>query len=266
MAVHRAAADGFTNNADGYVRGRPDYPPILDQWLRDALGLSPGRIAVDLGAGTGKFIPRLRTTGATVIAVEPVDAMRARLAVTYPDVDARGGTADAMPLADASVDAVVCAQAFHWFATETALAEIARVLKPGGVLALVWNVRDESVAWMRRATEIIAPYEGDAPRFAKGDWRHVFPAAGFAPLEETRFRHVHAGPPEQVVVDRFLSVSFIAALPAAERDAVAARLRGLIADDPALQGKASIEAPYETVAFRVRRLASRAVAARLRQS
>jgi SAM-dependent methyltransferase len=254
--VHRAASQGFTDNADGYARGRPDYPVALDDWLRDAVGLGPGRVAVDLGAGTGKFVPRLAATGADVVAIEPVDAMRAQLARAFPAIDARPGTADAMPLADASVDAVVCAQAFHWFATAPAVSEIARVLKPGGVLALVWNVRDESVPWVERVTGLMTPYEGDTPRYYKGDWRRVFPAPGFGPLDCARFPHVHAGAPEQVIVDRFLSVSFIAPLPADERARFEAALRALIADEPALTGREIVEMPYETVAFHARRMVS----------
>lgn len=248
--IHSAAAQGYAAEAGTYERGRPDYPPALDHWLREAVSLGPGATVVDLGAGTGKFVPRLMTTGATVIAVEPVDAMRARLAAAFPTIDARVGAADAMPVDTASIDAVVCAQAFHWFATSAALQEIARVLKPGGTLALVWNVRDESVAWVRRLTTLIEPYEGDTPRYHKGDWRKAFPAVGFGPLEATRFRHRHVGTPEQVVVDRFLSVSFIAALDAATRAAVAASLRDFVATEPELAGRESIEMPYETVAFR----------------
>ena len=179
-SVHQAAASGFAATADVYARGRPDYPAALDAWLRDRVGLAPDRIAVDLGAGTGKFIPRLASTGAALIAVEPVDAMRSELARRFPHVDARAGTADALPLDGASLDAVVCAQAFHWFATPDAVAEIARVLRPGGILALVWNVRDESLPWVRRLTGLFSDYEGDAPRFHKGDWRRVFPAPASA--------------------------------------------------------------------------------------
>lgn len=250
MPTRHAAVLGFAANAEGYARGRPDYPAAIDRWLRDAAGLGPDTTVVDLGAGTGKFVPRLMTTGARIIAVEPAAAMLARLAVDFPQVDARTGSAEAMPLDDASVDAVVCAQAFHWFATPAAMAEIARVVKPGGVLALIWNVRDEAVDWVRRLTAIAMPYEGDAPRYYKGDWRAVFPAAGFGPLDASRFAHEHVGTPEQVIVDRFLSVSFIAALPADERAVVEGRLRRLIAEEPTLARRETIAFPYETVAFR----------------
>jgi SAM-dependent methyltransferase len=252
-AVHPAAVVGFGSDAAAYARGRPDYPVALDGWLRGPVGLGEGKVAVDLGAGTGKFLPRLTATGARVVAVEPVGAMRARLRIDFPQVACLDGAAESLPLDDAAIDAVVCAQAFHWFATEAAVAEIARVVKPGGVLALVWNVRDESVPWVKRLTGLVAPYEGDVPRYYKGTWRRVFPAPGFGPLEEAHFPHTHRGTPQEVVVDRFLSVSFIAALPEADRLGVEAQLRALIADEPTLAGRDRIEMPYETIAFVARR-------------
>jgi SAM-dependent methyltransferase len=252
-AIHPAAACGFDAQAQAYARGRPDYPPALDAWLRDTLGLHAGRSVVDLGAGTGKFVPRLLATGARVTAIEPVAAMRAVLQADWPDVPALAGTAEAIPLPAASVDAVVCAQAFHWFANPTALAEIRRVLRPGGRLGLVWNVRDERVPWVARLTELVRPHEGDAPRYHRGDWRRLFPFEGFGPLHEAHFAHGHTGTPEQVIVERFLSVSFIAALPPAEHQAVAAQLRALIAGEPALAGHAAVTFPYDTAAFCCRR-------------
>jgi ubiquinone/menaquinone biosynthesis C-methylase UbiE len=95
----------------------------------------------------------------------------------YPDIEAKKGSAEKIPLADASVDAIVCAQAFHWFATPEALAEIYRVLKSGGALGLIWNVRDERVAWVAALTEIMKPF-GDTPRYHTQIWRRLFPAAG----------------------------------------------------------------------------------------
>ena len=244
QAVHGAAQQGFSSQALAYDRGRPDYPSELSAWLTQALRLGPGTIALDLGAGTGKFTRRLLSTGAHVTAIEPVDAMRAQLLSNLPGVTAIAATAQSMPLADASVDGVVCAQAFHWFATGEALREIGRVLRPGGRLGLVWNVRDESHDWVAAITHILSAYEGETPRFRSGAWRPLFPNELFSDLQETLLPYRHVGSPD--IVDRVLSVSFIAALPAAERARVAAQLQSLIATHPQLKGRPTIAFPYLT--------------------
>lgn len=249
MSVHHAAAVGFAAAADRYAAGRPDYPAAVANWLRNDLALAPGATVVDLGAGTGKFLPALRNTGAALVAVEPVAAMRARIETEQPDVTVLGGTAQAIALPDASVDVVVCAQAFHWFASAEALAEIARVLRPGGRLGLIWNVRDASVAWVRRLTAILDEHQGDAPRHESGVWRRSFPAAGFGPLQERAWPHAHVGPAEAVVLDRSLSVSFIAALPPEKRAEVADALHGLVADTPELAKGGTVRFPYVTRAY-----------------
>jgi len=248
-AIHQAAAAGFGAKAATYASGRPDYPPAIVGWLRDHAGARMATTVLDLGAGTGKFTPNLIATGATVIAVEPVDAMRQTLLEKLPDVDARAGAADSIPLAEESVDVVVCAQAFHWFATRDALVEIARVLRPGGRLALIWNVRDERVAWVRALTDIMSPHEGDAPRYHTGAWRKPFADSPFGPLTETVLPHVHRGRPEAVIIDRTMSVSFIAALGPDEQDRVRAEVRALIAKTPELCGQAEVTFPYATSAF-----------------
>jgi SAM-dependent methyltransferase len=247
--VHRAALAGFSREAAAYSRGRPDYPQQLSGWLQHALQLGTGKSALDLGAGTGKFTPLLLGTGATVVAIEPVDAMRAQLLRNVPGVTALSATAQAMPLADASVDAVVCAQAFHWFASGEALREIARVLRPGGKLGLVWNLRDESVDWVAAITRIINPYETDTPRFHKGDWRALFPNEQFSDLQETALSYRHHGSAEEVILDRTLSVSFIAALPAAAHAQVRSQLEALIGSHRELKGRATIDFPYQTRAY-----------------
>ncbi len=252
--IHAAAQQGYSREAQTYVRGRPEYPAELLPWLRDDLGISEGSVAVDVGAGTGKFTKLLAETRAQVIAVEPVAAMREQLAKVLPAVAFRVGTADAIPLATASVDALLCAQAFHWFASEAALAEFHRILKPGGRLGLVWNVRDESVDWVAAITEIITPYEGDAPRFHRGDWRKAFAGRYFTPLQMTTLRHQHVGSAQEVILDRCLSTSFIASLPDDEKARVIARLKALIASHPALRGRDTIAFPYRTEAYRGVRL------------
>ena len=251
-SVHRAAAEGFSSGAETYVRGRPDYPPQALDWLRDTLGLGAGKRVVDLGAGTGKFTKVLLATGAHVTAVDPVMPMLDRLRRDVPGADAIAGDAEHIPLASGAVDAVLCAQSFHWFATQAAVAEIRRVLKPDGMFGLIWNQRDESVSWVAELGRIFERYQGDAPRMMSGAWRKVFPAPGFGPLQEVRFAHAHVGPPERVLVDRFMSVSFIAALAKPEREHVVAQIRQLIARTPSLAGHSEVTVPYVTMAFHCR--------------
>jgi SAM-dependent methyltransferase len=251
--LHPAASQGFAKEASAYGRGRPDYPAGIVDWLRGSLDLGPGKRVADVGAGTGKFTKLLAQTGAEVLAVEPVEPMRAAMA-DMAGVRAVAGTAQAIPAGDQSLDAVVCAQAFHWFAGSDVLDEFARVLRPGGHLGLVWNVRDDSVDWVHRITELITPFEGDAPRFYKGDWRKPFPHPAFTPLEETALPYEHVGPPDQVVIDRFMSVSFIAALAEPAKSQVRSQLQELVATHPALRGQAVTRFPYRTLAFHCRRV------------
>lgn len=254
MPLHRAAAEGFSRETATYARGRPEYPPEADAWLRDALGVGPGRAVLEVGAGTGKFTARLAAAGAEVSAVEPSAAMRAACAAAVPGARLHEGAAEALPFADACFDAVVCAQAFHWFANPQALAEFRRVLRPGGRLGLIWNVRDERVDWVAALTHLIAAYEGAAPRYASGAWRKAFPAPGFGPLAAAEFPHGHTGRPEDVVVARVASISFIAALPEETRADVAEAVRALIARYPALRGRDTVTFPYLTAAYWCERL------------
>ncbi|CRM97736.1 putative methyltransferase YcgJ [Pseudomonas sp. 22 E 5] len=252
--VHTSAQQGFSTQAVTYAQGRPDYPRQLTGWLADTLHIDALSSVIDLGAGTGKFTRLLSTLAPTLIAVEPVAAMGAQLTKLLPDVRLVNGTAESIPLPAASADAVVCAQAFHWFSTEAALAEIHRVLKPDGRLGLVWNVRDESVDWVAAITDIITPYEGDTPRFHTGRWREAFTGEYFSEPEMTCFPYSHVGSPQEVIMDRFLSVSFIAALPEASKAVVAAQLQALIDTHPSLKGRDTVAFPYQTQAYVCHRL------------
>ncbi len=247
--IHDAAARGFPEATEAYVRGRPTYPAKAAERLERELHLKPGRIVLDLAAGTGKLTALLVGTGAGVVAVEPVAEMRAVLEQALPGVRALSGTAEAIPLAAGSVDAVTVGQAFHWFRADEALPEIRRVLRSEGGLGLVWNVRDTSVRWVARLSEIMEPHRGDAPTHRTGAWREAFERSTlFGPLGHTKFRHVHHLTPEGVVA-RVASVSFIAALPEPEREGVFAEVRELLANDPQTRGRAEIELPYRTDVF-----------------
>ncbi|MCD7041360.1 MULTISPECIES: class I SAM-dependent methyltransferase [Pseudomonas fluorescens group] len=252
--VHTSAQQGFSTQAVTYAQGRPDYPRQLTGWLAETLRIDAQSSVVDLGAGTGKFTRLLSTLAPTLTAVEPVAAMGAQLRKLLPDVRLVNGTAESIPLPSASADAVVCAQAFHWFSTEAALAEIHRVLKPGGRLGLVWNVRDESVDWVAAITDIITPYEGDTPRFHTGLWREAFNGVYFSAPDVTYFPYNHVGSPQEVIMDRFLSVSFIAALADGPKASVTAQLQALIDTHPALKGRDTVAFPYQTQAYVCHRL------------
>lgn len=251
--IHKAAAEGYAGVADVYARGRPGYPVEAATWLRDVIRLSAGRTVIEIGAGTGKFLPLLLQTGADVVALEPVAGMRAAIEGRFA-VRTLGGAAEDIDLPDASVDAVVCAQSFHWFATAKAVAEFKRVLKPGGVLGLIWNGRDNSLPWVAAMTRIIDRHEGDAPRYQSGRWREAFPADGFVFLGERHARNSHTGSPERVIIDRALSTSFIAALPARQREEIERELRVLIEETPALHDQAEVDLPYDTVMCAYRRV------------
>lgn len=248
MPIH-PKAEAFDTAAPDYVRGRPDYPPGLLDWLTGPMRISADTRVVDLAAGTGKFTRLLTKTGARIIAVEPVAGMRQALHAALPQVEVVEGTATAIPLGDGVAAAVLCAQAFHWFAREEALAEIARVLEPGARLGLVWNVRDDRVPWVARIGAILDSLEADTPRHADGEWRRLFPGRYFGALHETELAHGHTGDPEDVIIARVKSVSFIAALPPDELARVEAEVRAVIDSEPDLRGAREVTFPYVTRAY-----------------
>jgi len=224
MEVHPIAALGFGSSADAYERGRPEYPSAAIGWLAQRVGLGQGMTVADLGAGTGKLSRPLAATGARVIAVEPVADMRGAIG---PGVEAVEGTAEAIPLLGGSADVVTVGQAFHWFDGDAALAEIHRVLRPCGWLALLWNVRRREDTIHVEIESLIEPHLGRVPRHRTGAWRGAFERTDlFGPLEEARFPFVQALDANGLAA-RVGSISAIAALPDDERARVIARARSL---------------------------------------
>lgn len=161
--VHEIASSGFGREAEAYERSRPSYPPDAVAWLVNHLQVRRGSVVADLAAGTGKLTRLLLPTGASVIAVEPVPAMHQVLHRLLPTVPAVAGTAETMPIKSASLDAVCVAQAFHWFDADAAFSELARVLRPGGRVGLVWNARDRDIDWVRRVWAIMDEVDGQRP-------------------------------------------------------------------------------------------------------
>ncbi|AGZ42637.1 class I SAM-dependent methyltransferase [Actinoplanes friuliensis] len=229
-------ATSFGPVAALYERARPPYPREALEWLLP--GGEPR--VVDLGAGTGKLTRQIRDLGLPVTAVEPSDGMRAELARVLPGVTVLAGTAEEIPLPDASADVVLCAQAWHWVDPDRAVPEVARVLSPGGRLGLIWNLRDESVDWVRQLGEII-----DSREMRRDDRI----GAPFGPSETRDFTWTH-----RIGLDRLLDLvasrSYVILLPATERAAVLDRVRELAATHPDLAGRDTFELPYVTQCLR----------------
>ena len=238
-----------TGFADGerYDRARPDYPEDAVDALCRHCGIGPGVSTLDLAAGSGKLTRHLIARGAAVTAVDPTAGMRAALAANLPEVTVREGRAEDIPLADGAVQAVCVAQAFHWFDAPRALAEIHRVLVPGGALGLLWNVMDRDVEWVDRLQTLIQTWRGANPWYAGHTWRQAFDGSPlFAPIHHEAYRN-------RQLVDRdglrarIGSVSFVASAPADHRERMLDEAVGVAMStglDPS-----RIEIPYRTDVF-----------------
>jgi SAM-dependent methyltransferase len=216
------AGRSFGVAADAYDRARPGWPAEL----LDALPLESAATVVDLGAGTGILTRLLARRFARVIAIEPDDAMRALIEVGEPVA----GVAESVPLPDASVDGILSAEAFHWFDAERALAEIARVLKPGGVLALLWNRFDPGDDVLAKGV-MPEPTSPKHTLFGSDEWRIAFERAPFAPLRDLSVAQERSIPRAELL-DYFSSVSPVTALPDHERELMLARIASAL-DRPA---------------------------------
>jgi SAM-dependent methyltransferase len=221
MNVHPSAR-AFDTAAELYDRVRPGYPPPALDWFTRVLELGPGRTVVDLAAGTGKLTVALLGTGARVMAVEPSEGMRAVLRKAAPAAEALPGTAEHIPLEDASADAVLVAQAFHWFDHEVAIPEIHRVLRPGGGLGLVWNRRVLNHPAHAALERAISPWGTDTPRHRDRPWVDAIRGTPlFEPLAEEELPNDQELPAGGLV-QRASSISYMAALPEdTRRDALA---------------------------------------------
>jgi ubiquinone/menaquinone biosynthesis C-methylase UbiE len=249
--AREAPPDAFGRTAREYELGRPGWPEeLLDEVVAE-LGLGNGAEVLDLGAGTGKLTRELVPRFAHVMAVEPDAAMRAVLEEVVPGAEALGGHGEAIPLEGGSVDAVFSAEAFHWFATDEAVAEIARVLRPRGALVIIWNYplayddMGEAEAVIEEAFE-----RGGAPglgRVLSGEWRRPLESGAFEELREVAVERDLARSRDQWIAN-MLSVSSIAHQPDEDREAFASRLRELIPADRVIGGR------LRTVAYWTRRV------------
>jgi SAM-dependent methyltransferase len=238
----RGPYTAFADVAGAYERGRPGYPDEAVRWL---VGDEP-RDVVDVGAGTGKLTRSLVALGHRVVAVEPLDEMRAELVAAVPGVRALAGSAEAIPVAEACADVVTSAQAFHWFDHARALPEIARVLRPGGRLALVWNSRDDRDPWMARLSAIVGN-----ETIQETDVVPVLDASNlFGPVERALFAFEQALDRDRLL-DLVLSRSYLAKLAPPDRQPVLDAV-GALYDETA--GSDGARLGYVTECFRAARL------------
>jgi SAM-dependent methyltransferase len=252
----------FDRSAALYERGRPEYPQSAIRFVAKTFDLGPGSVVVDLAAGTGKLTRAIQVTGATIVAVEPMPGMRRVFRRVVEGVPVVDGRAEAIPLPSEFADAVFVGQAFHWFRGAAALKEIARVLRPGGVLVLVWNTRNDRVRWSRSLTEIIER-AGGSHRTARAHgsdrgWRRPFRrgASPFTALRKRTFDHTQSATPATFVA-RILSVSHVAAQAPSVRRRVAQQVRAVLATNPRTRGRKVVELPYRTEVFFCRKRPTR---------
>lgn len=231
----------FGRAASDYVAGRPSYPLESVAWL-----LGDGSLdVVDVGAGTGKLTETIVAAGHRVTAVEPDEVMLATLAESLPGVVALSGTGEQLPLPDASADALVYGQAWHWVDSGRASAEAARVLRPGGRLGLVWNLRDERVPWVAELTRVMGGSE--AERMIADD------AVQVGEQFESAERHILAWTSTMTaeqIVRMAASRSYVITAPEERRRSVLRNVRQLLATHLGAIGRDPIGLPYRTVAFR----------------
>ncbi|MDX6325985.1 MAG: hypothetical protein QOK15_2339 [Nocardioidaceae bacterium] len=228
----------FASVADAYDRARPSYPREAVEWLT-------GRVAatvVELGAGTGKLTDRLVEIGHDVLATDPLDEMLAFLRLRHPDLRVARAPAEAIPAATRSVDTVVAAQAFHWFDAEHALREAARVLKPEGRIALVWNQRDERIPWVRRLGQLLGSQDQEV------DPTDVLVASKlFGYVEEETFRFWQPLR-RRDLRDLAASRSNLAVMDPMARDRLLRKVEELF--DDYQTGPDGLLLPYRTLCFR----------------
>ena len=218
----------FDHIAGLYERVRPEYPAEAVSWLLEKLRIPPASTVLDLGAGTGKLTRALVPHARRVIAVDPGPKMLAELSRVVPDADALLGSAEAIPLADDSVHAVLCGQSFHWFRQPDALLEIHRVLRRGGGLGVVWNVRDPDDELQQLVSELIAPFVPPGRPPSSASVQGLVDAALFGPVEKSAFRFEQQLDGDSLAA-RIASISFVSTAPETERERLEHGLRELAA-------------------------------------
>lgn len=244
MASREEMSLSFGAEARVYQAARPEYPAEAVRWMLESV-LDGGAYIADVGAGTGKLTSAVRALGnVDVVAVDPDEKMLSELRRAVPNTATMVGTAEELPLPDAAKDAVVLGQAWHWVDPTKGSAEIGRVVKPGGVLGLIWNVRNSEVPWVSRLGDIMhasnaeimideggptieAPFERVESK--TWTWNRPITRAGLLELARSRSYLITAAPDERARIEGELGVFF---------------------DELGLVGEKSIDLPYKTVAYR----------------
>ncbi|MER5640150.1 class I SAM-dependent methyltransferase [Kitasatospora sp. NPDC002227] len=239
------SALSFGSAARLYDSIRPTYPLQAVTW---AIGAKP-MCVLDLGAGTGLLADVLRDAGHEVIAVEPDEQMRAVAAERLPGTQILGGSAEDIPLPDESVDAVVVGQAYHWFTPEAALPQIHRVLRKDGVFAPMWNIRDDRTPWVAALSDII----GKEGYGLDSTWQYGPVAPWFSEPELGLTEHTVTVPTSRLV-DLVRSRSTYLTAHATEQARFDREIGELATTDPALAGRDTVEMPYRTCVYRMRRI------------
>ena len=232
----------FGSQAAAYERGRPSYPPEAVDWLLAPSDTWAARDVLDLGAGTGKLTTRLVERGLQVVAVDPIAEMLEMLRTALPDTPALLGSAEQIPLLDNAVDAVLVAQAWHWFDPERAVAEIARVLRPGGRLGVLWNTRDERSGWVKDFGRIVG-LEHDRDN-ATVDLPEPFTDIAMHQVVWTNYIT------REALIDYVASRSYCITSPAEVRTRTLDEVRELLVSHPSLANATGLAMPYITVCVR----------------
>ncbi|MGY4101887.1 class I SAM-dependent methyltransferase [Nocardia sp. R16R-3T] len=240
-------ANSFGTDAAAYNEHRPDYPAAAIRWALQPVHDVPEPEVLDLGAGTGKLTGNLLTADARVTAVEPDEAMRAEFRRQHPEVPALSGTAEAIPLSNNSVHAVLVGQAFHWFDQQRAFPEIARVLRPGGVFAAFWNIHDIAIAWVAELDRL----SGCALTYQRRT-QHTIPTQPlFHPFERTEFPHTHRRTAESLTATLATHSHTLVASPE-QRAETLTRLADYLHNRPETR-TGEFDLPLRTLAIRSRR-------------
>jgi SAM-dependent methyltransferase len=246
LKIH-TASKGYQSTTAAYENGRPAYTEESVFGLAEKMNLQPTDRIVELGAGTGKFTRILVQRYPDVVAVEPVESMREKLVSLLPAVTALQGTGENIPVPDASADAIIVANAFHWFDGDMALREIHRALKPGGGLGLIWNIDGVFTStWGQQIDAWLDELEGDTPQYKTGKWRNAFERTQlFSPIEEHRYSSIRKTTPSEVV-DRVASISFIASLPEQSYRAFRSKVESWLSSHPDSQSKEYLAVSLDT--------------------